>query len=295
MKSVSENLKEWAKEVHSLLTDLEQRSGIHDTGIVNDLARSGFAYIGADHAWDELDVAGKQIQSRVKEEYSRFYALLTALLHNQPNSTTRTLEETEKKILKAIEQDSTEYHGDVHEIFASAQEALLAQVELVGGLYDSSKGIPLMVPDTNALLYNTDIDKWNFAEASKFRIMLTPTVLSELDQLKVAGRTDEVRKKSEKLIRQIKEYRRRGPLANGVSVKKDAVELASVAIEPDTEAMLPWLSKENNDDRILASVISIMRSNPSAPVAIVTRDINMQNKSEFARVPYLEPPEPVSP
>ena len=133
--------------------------------------------------------------------------------------------------------------------------------------------MPLLVPDTNALLYNTDIDKWNFAEASKFRIMLTPTVLSELDQLKVAGRTDEVRKKSEKLIRQIKEYRRRGPLANGVSVKKDAVELASIAIEPDTEAMLPWLSKENNDDRILASVISIMRSNPSAPVAIVTRDI----------------------
>jgi len=106
---------------------------------------------------------------------------------------------------------------------------------------DSSKGMPLLVPDTNALLYNTDIDKWNFAEASKFRIMLTPTVLSELDQLKVAGRTDEVRKKSEKLIRQIKEYRRRGPLANGASVKKDAVELASIAIEPDTEAMLPWL------------------------------------------------------
>jgi hypothetical protein len=36
----------------------------------------------------------------------------------------RTLEETEKKILKAIEQDSAEYHGDVHAIFASAQEAL---------------------------------------------------------------------------------------------------------------------------------------------------------------------------
>jgi hypothetical protein len=220
MKSVAENLREWVKEIQSLLSDLEQRSGIHDTGITNKLAESGFSYFGADHAWDELDVAGKQIQSRVKDEYSRFCALLTALLHNQPNSTNRTLEKTEKKILTAIEQDSPEYHGDVHAIFASAQEALSEQIELVGGLYGSSMGMPLLVPDTNALLYNPDIDKWSFAEASKFRIMLTPTVFSELDQLKVAGRTEEVRKKSEKLIRQIKEYRRRGPLANGLMSEK---------------------------------------------------------------------------
>lgn len=54
-----------------------------------------------------------------------------------------------------------------------------------------------------------------------------------LDKLKVDHRSEIVRQKAEKLIRQIKEYRRRGKL-----------------------------------------------------------DLNLQNKAEFARVPFLEPPKP---
>lgn len=57
-------------------------------------------------------------------------------------------------------------------------------------------------------------------------------------------------------------------------------------------ASFSWLDPANEDDRLLASAIDIMRTNPRAPFALVTRDIKLQNKAEFARIPFTEPPEP---
>lgn len=54
--------------------------------------------------------------------------------------------------------------------------------------------------------------------------------------------------------------------------------------------MLPWLDPTNNDDRFLASVVEIARENTRCVVAIVTGDINLQNKARFARMPFCEPP-----
>ena len=34
-----------------------------------------------------------------------------------------------------------------------------------------------------------------------------------------------------------------------------------------------------------------MRKFPGRAVALVTRDINLQNKADFATVPFMEPPE----
>jgi predicted ribonuclease YlaK len=66
----------------------------------------------------------------------------------------------------------------------------------------------------------------------------------------------------------------------------------ALAVEPKFEETLPWLDPVNNDDRILASMIEVMRRYPRSLVALVTRDINLQNKAEFARVVFIEPPEP---
>ena len=46
------------------------------------------------------------------------------------------------------------------------------------------------------------------------------------------------------------------------------------------------------DDRLLATVVEVMRLHPHSPVTLVTRDINLQNKAEFACIPFVEPPEP---
>ena len=58
------------------------------------------------------------------------------------------------------------------------------------------------------------------------------------------------------------------------------------------EDSLPWLDANNDDDRIIASVVEMMRVRPRCEVVLVTRDINMQNKAEFARITFVEPPDP---
>lgn len=40
---------------------------------------------------------------------------------------------------------------------------------------------------------------------------------------------------------------------------------------------------------LLASVIEVMRLNARASMIVVTRDVNLQNTLEFARVPFVSP------
>jgi hypothetical protein len=72
------------------------------------------------------------------------------------------------------------------------------------------------VPDTNALIFNPDIEKWEFDDMRQFTVVLTPPVLSELDTLKIKSPgVETVREKSVKVINKIKEYRRRAANASG--------------------------------------------------------------------------------
>jgi len=68
------------------------------------------------------------------------------------------------------------------------------------------------------------------------------------------------------------------------------IKIQSMATEPDMNTSLPWLDPDNKDDRILAGVIEVMRTRPRSIVKAVSRDINFQNKAEFANIPFEEPP-----
>jgi predicted ribonuclease YlaK len=118
-------------------------------------------------------------------------------------------------------------------------------------------------------------------------------VLAELDKHKVAHKNQRVRKTTESLIGRMKEYRRRGRLTDGdgVTLVRDVSRFVALAVEPDLENSLPWLDARNNDDRILASFVEVMRRYPRSPVILVTRDFNLQNKAEFARLSFVEPPD----
>ena len=67
-----------------------------------------------------------------------------------------------------------------------------------------------------------------------------------------------------------------------------------MAVEADAEHALPWLDLSNDDDRILAAFVDVMRQHPRTPVVLVTRD-NLQNKAEYAELPFVEPPDPPAP
>ena len=71
----------------------------------------------------------------------------------------------------------------------AAKKAMHAALNGLSRLYDGKSGEVCYVPDTSALLHNTQLDAWQFEGVPAFTMVLTPTVLSELDEFSKRGKT----------------------------------------------------------------------------------------------------------
>jgi hypothetical protein len=289
MLTVADAIARRAEEMRGLLREyLLERSGeLRDVNVGNSIL-----YVGPHYAWGDLDQEGKRLQSRLLDEHRRLAALIRALLTTLPAEGTRRLDQAQSDLEELIDQSHLTWVKSREEARAKAQQALDTQLELITHLYDPSEGEPIYVPDTNALAWNPDLEAWRFEGVRRFTLILTATVLGELDRLKVEHRNPDFRAKAEGLINRVKSYRGRGELSKGVVLYRGVSTLRTVALEPDVKGSLPWLDPANEDDRILASLVAVMREHPRTPVILVTRDINLQNKAEYAGLPFVEPPDP---
>lgn len=249
-----------------------------------------FISISGDYSWNDLSIEGKQIQSKIKESYLIFSSIMKALLKNQPLKNIESFKKADDILKACIEQNDSTWYENTSIAYSKVKNALEIMINIIDNIYSHGNSY-LLIPDTNALLYNKDIEIWKFKGIDKFCLILTPTILSELDSLKVNHRNELTRENAKKLINKIKEYRRRGRLSDGVPIVKGKIELKSIAVEPNLSETLPWLDPNNGDDRIITSVLDIMRLNIKSIVILITNDINLQNKADYARIPYLEPPD----
>ncbi len=247
-------------------------------------------FIGPPYAFDDLTVDKKRLQSRLLEEHRHFIALVRALFRTQTDEVQRKIEQHDKTICEAIEQTHCVWHSTTGKVMTAVRQAVDELCDALSCLYDPTEGTAILVPDTNALLLSPAFQQWTFDSIPRFELLLVPSLLSELDAIKVEHRNPEVREKAKAIIRQIKEYRRRGSLSDGVDVVAERIRLRSMAAEPRVDQALPWLDPHSPDDRLLASCVEAMRIHPRSRVALVTADINLQNKAEYARIPILEPP-----
>jgi hypothetical protein len=294
-RTVLDNVKGEATRIQGLLKDLLAQSSIQKWYDPN---TSNVLWIGGHFSWNPLGDKGRQIQARLLEDYRRFLAVIRVLLSGHPDSTVDKLNDADRQVLEFVQQNELLFRPDPRPYFESASKGIAGLLELLEGLYGKADDKATLVPDTNALLFNPSIEQWRFHEAPQFLLILTAPVLSELDSLKINHRVEAVREKAERIIRQIKEYRRRadcggGRLADGVDLVSGISQIATLATEPRMEDSVPWLDPANKDDRILANVIEVMRTHARSPVWLVTRDINLQNKADYASVPFIEPPYPI--
>ena len=265
---------------------LEEFSGMHPRSTPNDpivlISPAG------DQSWDDLPPGGKQIQARLLPEVDRFAELLQTLTQNLPIGAQQDMRGSLKAMRSAIEQNGPTWWKTSNEAVRGFRELIESIIKVLDDYSGGSSGAVLAIPDTNALLGNPDIEHWQFEGDRSFTVILTPTVLSELDRHKVNHKNEQVRDKALTLVRKIKEYRRRGPLNVGATVVKDRISLRAVAAEPNMSKGLSWFDSTNADDRFLAAALEIMRENLGAVVYIVTSDINMQNKAEMAGIPFRD-------
>ncbi|MBX3393169.1 MAG: hypothetical protein KF787_11030 [Phycisphaeraceae bacterium] len=287
MKTVADKLADDCVALKAMLRDLiENHSALKHW---EDDPHSSVVVIGAQNDWQPLSVDGRRLQSRLVQEHKHYFAVLAVLVSGLTEDAKSELREHEERVRAIIEQTRSEWEGSKSKVLKDGLDALDASQALLSRLY-STEGEWLVVPDTNALIAAPNVEGWGFEGADRFTLVLTPTVLKELDGLKVGGRNEDLRNKIKSITNRLKEYLRRGDAAVGVPIVRDRIMLRSVATEPRVEQSLPWLDSSNADDRFLASVIEIMRQHVRSRVGIVSEDINMLNKANLARIPVWEPP-----
>jgi hypothetical protein len=248
----------------------------------------GIVVLGQSFAFDDLSLGQQRLQSKLLRDEEHFFDMARVLLPRQPASVLRDLNQDRKCVWDATAQTHLSWHSTTGEALAAATKALGRTNDAISRLYDPLEGSDLLVPDTNALIARPVLTNWAVESLRRFEVVLTPTVLSELDVLKVEHRNPDVREKAKKVIGQLKEFRRRGSLSDGVTLVGQRSSLRTLALEPDLTTSLPWLDASVPDDRMLASVVEVIRNFPRSRVQLVTGDINLQNKADFARVPVLE-------
>lgn len=160
--------------------------------------------------------------------------------------------------------------------------------ELLSFLDPNGPSEVILIPETNAIASEPATIKYKcIAGDDTFVFLLLPTVLAELDALKINHRNPDFREKVIMVINRIKGWRNQGNLRDGVTVDR-TITVKAIANEPDMAQTLTWLDKENRDDRIIASVLEVQSAYPNARTVLVTGDINLSNKADVARIETAE-------
>lgn len=194
---------------------------------------------------------------------------------------------------RELYRDGARWLGPAKSHNAVFTERIKAVREVVRKLPDSSRGVNLLVADTNSLLHNPAIETWTFDGIAKFTLILASTVLGELDSFENSNKNESVRAKAKTLVRKFKDYRsRKGKLHDGIDIVTGKIKLQVIPIEPTFDESVNWLKPESPDDRIIARVISLIRQHPHSVVALVTRDVNLQTRADYAGLYFIEPPDP---
>lgn len=282
-----EKIEIWLKEIEEGLCNFISAIRI---GKFRNNPYSGVAVIAPPYFYDKnISDDQKKLQIDLKKKFSEWEEHFLLLTKNLSSDIKKTkIQESIKYIKKQIGLKSdwvirSTIDGNIEEIKKRFEE-----LYNIINLFKSEDFI-ILIPDTNSLIKAPDFERYKDLAGDEITILLMPTVLSELDKLKIVHRDNNFRKKVESVINRIKGYRTQGSLLKGVIVYKTIV-IKMIAKEPNFNNTLSWLDKNNNDDRFIASVMEYQVDNPSHRVFLITSDINLQNKAEMAKLPFFETP-----
>lgn len=289
VKSYVQRLQEQMKEIEEKTMELLDASSI--SHFHND-PYSSIVVIGPTNYWGDTDERQKRLQIEVLKLYRPWIEHIRLLFSGASDEVSKQISETDTFVMHWVQKKSSwdvpASIGEAKSVFSRKIQSFVDLLKMLG--FPKQHKI-IVVPDTNALALCPDFASYErVAGQPEFALVIMPTILSELDQLKVAARDESFRRKVKSIITRIKGLRAQGSLLKGVTVNK-TVSVRMEAREPDFKHSLSWLDSSNNDDRLLASILELQRQEPSAVVILSTSDLNLQNKAEMAYVPFVEPPD----
>lgn len=285
MLTYTEQLRVRLSDIHNLMLELIDNSRIRRW-------HKGYervVIIAPDYYWDNPTDAESILQIQIKQAYTEWFESFEQFTIHTSESQQQDIKRVNEFILDWIEKRQC---WSLPSTTAEAKNVFTKELQVFFDLLSlyakSNIKSTFVVPDTNALITQPDPAFYaRIAGADTFSLIYLPTVLGELDRLKMKSSNPDFQKKVKSVISRLKGYRKQGQVTKGVIVHK-TITIKMIAVEPNFGNTLSWLDPNNDDDRIIASVLEIQRSHPTAVVCLVTEDINLQNKAEMACITYSE-------
>ena len=195
-----------------LLDSILEQSSLEDANRPDD----SLVVLGASFGWNDLDEAGRRLQSRLLNLLADYTPRIEFMVRVAPAGDVKSVEQATNELRELADRSHLSWHRTVDEARAAAVKAIQDHRDALASLHDPG-GRPIIVPDANSTIINPALDEWEFDHAAQFEVVMTPTFLRELDDLKTTKRADDVRQTAEAVSPRIKDVRGRGNARDGVS------------------------------------------------------------------------------
>lgn len=248
----------------------------------------GVLFIGAAQwGWasnEALQARRMDLLGRVRDFRPRFQLMF-------PNPTPE-IRKRHNRAFSQLEKWLEREHGD-RSVPSDIPTAVQRLRDVIADLQAARELLPVdpmpwhVVVDTNVLLDNPDLGQFADKVGARYTAHVLPVVLRELDDLKRAGRNEDLRAAAKRADRRLKGLRDNGDVSVGAKVSGD-IWAVFEHVDPRADGLPSWLDLDVPDDRFVASTLLLVSRHPRAITVAATGDLNLQTKLDAARLPYLD-------
>jgi rRNA-processing protein FCF1 len=153
--------------------------------------------------------------------------------------------------------------------------------------------------DTNTFLHFQRFDTVDWPKvlgAQQICLMLTPTVMEELDHHKDDPKNSGRQKRAKEILSKFDDILPTDTAGIRVPVGQNPnVELQELLDEPNIDLKAFGLSSQKGDHCLLASILDFRNAHPGATICLITRDFPLRRKALQLKIPVVNPEGKIDP
>jgi PIN domain-containing protein len=264
------------------LTSLADNARVQIDALLDVSALSPVEGSSGYYEWRVLSAGEEPLRHRALEAFNSFQNELAGILYRRDRMRLHTLQYGAGEALELIEQRAQTKIATINVAKSLIFDSITESLDTLLGLDDPLADAVLVMPDASALIDFPNLDNYHVGFPS-VRLLISPTVLGELDDLKRHHRNtrDEIRTGAQAVTRRIVMLGKQGDLRQGVGMT-DRIILMTRSYEPRADRHSSWLNLNMADDLFIAAALEVFWEHPKARVLTISGDFNVVNKAHAA-------------
>jgi hypothetical protein len=239
--------------------------------------------------WIPLPHELEEKQIKISHRFEKWYLQFEGLLIETPEQTKNKLHSHNLNVASFIKYRTIGKNVNSNsEAVNMFEEAIKPFFEFLNELINHSYNEIILIPDTNVIIEWPNVEEYgSFFKISNYLVIFTSTVIGELDDLKIKRLEKDFHQKVTDAIHYLYALHDKGDVINGVKLNNGVTAIMR-ATDPNFSNLPSWINPNNNDDKIIGSVLELQREKPGAKIIVISNDINMNNKCSLANIPCIK-------